>query len=141
MIDLLPALYTHLTTDPKVNQFIGTRIFPHFIPQEEPLPALVWTVDGVNREPRNYNGLVEAFIDIEIRVDGLDYGTAQSIADELRKSIDSFQGDLEGFEVRGIFLDNQLERYVPPRDGTGSGTLVFIQEFRMWFRETLALAC
>lgn len=127
------AIKAHLATYAELTALVGTRIHPGSLPQNSPLPALVYSkVSGVPEYAHDgANGAVESRIQISCL--GADYGTTKNVSKAVKRAFRPFEiapgtmGGVGGVHVAGVFLENEmdifessdvehLERYHIPQD-------------------------
>jgi hypothetical protein len=118
-----------------------TRYFPLFIPQGEDRPAIYFELDGADRGEREHGGLVQAFFDMTISVDAFQFKALDELKRACRKQLDVFRGEIDGFAIRGVFLDDERQDFVPPPDGKGEGFSEHLLEWRIWYREVFTPIC
>lgn len=132
---------SRLLADPAITDHIERRIFPLFLPPDKARPAIIYETNGADRGDDQSGGLVQIFFVFKIQVDGLDYGTARIIFEALRKNLQRFKGKTpDGFELRGVFFDDETSDHVPPSDGRGVGYVTYTVDVQINYRET-ALRC
>lgn len=137
-MDYKGALRSLLVDNPAVSAIIGNRMFPNFLPEDQDRPAIVFELDGKNRNPRVSGGLVEAFIDLSLEVEGNDSVLVEDLADKVRLVIDAFDGDTPtGFFFDSIWIDDESDFYTSPTDGSDVGFLTHLMELEVNYRETV----
>jgi hypothetical protein len=128
---LLTALVAHLNAHRGAAFLVRGRVNPMYLPQDEPLPALVVQLIGATRE--HLGGADSELIEAHIQVDA--YGRTVAEAEELglqvRRALSRWGGTADGVEVQQCFLENQLGTF---EEGEQHRV---VQDFMVWYEETL----
>ncbi|WP_422930083.1 tail completion protein gp17 [Singulisphaera sp. PoT] len=123
----LDALVATLERDPELSAIVGRRIFPDFVPQGQPYPALVYQI--ISDVPgSNLDGRDKTF---RSRVQFKSYARSRSACTELflalERRFNGFQGRLGGIggiEVTEAIIPDASSNYTPQVDGSDQGTFM-----------------
>ena len=88
----------------------STRIFPIVANEDTPLPAIIYTIDGIDPE-YDKNRWVQDRCTFSVRSYSGDYGSLQDIALQVREALEVKQGTINGFTINRIELLSQNEGF------------------------------
>ena len=129
-MSLEAALYTLVTTDPGVSALIGTRLYPNFIPQDAPLPAMAYlrasTVKGYTQN--GPDGVAKATI--QFTIDGPTFAQSRAAADALFRLLSGYRGKVGDQIIGASFQENDHGGYNLSSDQTA-----IYQDYRISYRE------
>lgn len=124
ILDLRPALRALILSDAEILAIVGPRVFPHFIPQGQPTPAIVYNrVSGsADYTLQGPSGLATATMQVDCWA--ADPDTASTLARLVRAKLDGFAGDVAfGSEspqavatILGVFVDAIADEYEKDTD-------------------------
>ncbi len=112
------ALVKKLLDHAGLKALIGSKIYPEEIPQGVALPAVFWIKVSDNKDH---------FLDGQCKTERPIYqftaqastkGAVKPIAEEIKKALCDYQGDLHGIEVQKIELQNEISSMEKSSDGT-----------------------
>lgn len=86
------------------------NIYPYVINENTAIPAIVYTVDAVSPQYTK-DGWAGDDVTFSVVTFSADYGTLQSIADQVRYSLEWQNGTTEGISYNWIYLIGQNEGY------------------------------
>lgn len=132
------GLYTHLTGVSALTALVSTRIYPGSAPTSAEMPYITYAVVSGNHEHHMTaaSGLVNHLIQFDVWASS--YLTLAPAADELRKSMDGFNGGQMGtVEVRSAMLQDEADEFVPATDASQEGVHRRRMDFSIWHTETV----
>lgn len=110
------GIHAHLKNNPGVAALVGTRIYPIKMPQDSPLPAVVYQrVSKVRGHAFDgESGDVESRYHISTFAATL--AQAMQVSSAVRSSLKPFfkaPGTLNGVHIGGVFLENEFPIFEP----------------------------
>lgn len=123
---LSTALRAYLLSRPEIRNLIGTRIYPGWIPENAPMPSVAYLeVSGVR-----HHDIDVAFPRYQFSCFSTRYLEAKEIADEIRKALQRYKGDISGTRVIQGVHEGTFEQY--ERD---TGIYHVAIDFKIIYRE------
>lgn len=105
-MDARTAIYALLSASTAVGAIVGTRIYPTVVPQDQPMPALVYQrVSAV--EPGQIDGQGVALVQARIQMTALaeSFATCAALLDAARQAVLYQHGSIGGVQVVSIIRD------------------------------------
>jgi hypothetical protein len=95
-------IYSRLSTDGSITDYVGTKIYPDITPQNVQYPFVVYTI--VNSLPVDFKDGQSNLEEITLQIDVYtqSYDDTQDLANLIRNRLDRFTGTAEGIEVQTI---------------------------------------
>lgn len=88
-------LREYLLTIPEIKNIVGNRIHPGWLPEKPVYPALAYLeVSGVS-----HHNIPVAYPRFQFSVFSTRYGEAKQVAEEVRKALQRYKGDMGGIKV------------------------------------------
>lgn len=115
---IVSLLQTHVT-------LVSNRIYPLVMPQNSPLPTVVYQrISG----PRIYSqsgasGL--AYPRFQFSCWGTTYASVKAVAEQVRQALSGYRGIVEGVSIQGAFIAGDVDDFEPDT-GLYRSTLDFI---------------
>lgn len=112
------AFTAYLLNHPGLKSLINKKFYPEEIPQRTVLPAVFWIKVSDNKDH---------FLDGQCKTERPIYqftaqanskGAVKPVAEQIKKALCDYQGDLYGIEVQKIELQNELSSMEKSNDGT-----------------------
>lgn len=110
MID--KTVFAMLSRIPEVTREVGTRIFPVFLPEKNPLPAVVFrrvSTTGAISTHSGTSGKVTS--EFEVECYGKDITIVKNLAKAVRRTFSGFSGSVGGNTVHRAWVDNEFDDY------------------------------
>lgn len=129
------ALFWKLTDSAALRGLVGRRVYPNNAPQKGPLPYVVYERAGSDRGDRPHGGLVHArfrFEGVALTPDGAD-----AVREAIRGALDGEHWDHAGTSVRGAFLEDSNDEYLPSPSGGENGEHSEPVDFRVHYQEAV----
>lgn len=119
---------------------VSTRVYPQSAPQSAALPRIVYTrISGAHAHHMTAaSGWAEARIQLDVYA--ANYTSVKAAAESLRVLLDTYRGtvtigaDSVDIDVR---LDNDRDGFDSPGDGSDAGGHRVIQDYIVWFNESI----
>lgn len=114
ILTIMAAIVTILLGDATVTGLVGDRIYPVYVPQNTPMPAI--TIQRISA-PRVHtfdgpSGMVKSRY--QFNSWGTTYGSVEQVVEALRLAIDGFVGTVGGRVIQGISSDDEGDNPVIP---------------------------
>lgn len=119
------GLVSLLTGEATISALVGSRVFIGKAPEKAALPHVVITqmggeentsIDGASGQLRTLN------FDIDCRAKrSVD---AESLGNAIRTFIDDYQGTAGSYTIGAVFVNDEVDDYEPPADGSDVGVHV-----------------
>jgi hypothetical protein len=95
-------IYSRLSTDGSITDYVGTKIYPDITPQNVQYPFVVYTI--VNSLPVDFKDGQSNLEEITLQIDVYtqSYDDTQDLANLIRNRLDRFTGTVEGIDVQTI---------------------------------------
>jgi hypothetical protein len=95
-------IYSRLSTDGSIMDYVGTKIYPDITPQNVQYPFVVYTI--VNSLPVDFKDGQSNLEEITLQIDVYtqSYDDTQDLANLIRNRLDRFTGTVEGIDVQTI---------------------------------------
>jgi hypothetical protein len=95
-------IYSRLSTDGLITDYVGTKIYPDITPQNVQYPFVVYTI--VNSLPVDFKDGQSNLEEITLQIDVYtqSYDDTQDLANLIRNRLDRFTGTVEGIDVQTI---------------------------------------
>lgn len=95
-------IYSRLSTDGLIMDYVGTKIYPDITPQNVQYPFVVYTI--VNSLPVDFKDGQSNLEEITLQIDVYtqSYDDTQDLANLIRNRLDRFTGTVEGIDVQTI---------------------------------------
>lgn len=120
------ALRSYLLSIPEITALIGTRLYSGWIPENAPMPSVAYLeVSGVR-----HHDIDVAFPRYQFSCFSTRYLEAKEIADEIRKALQRYKGDISGTRVIQGVHEGTFEQY--ERD---TGIYHVAIDFKIIYRE------
>lgn len=112
------ALVKKLLAYPGLKALIGSKIYPDEVPQGTKLPAVFWI---------KVSDFKEHLLDGQCKTERPVYqftaqantkGAVKPIAEQIKKTLCDYQGDLYGIEIQKIEQQNEISSMDKNQDGT-----------------------
>lgn len=141
-MSLKDALVVELRANAGVAAIVATRVFRGIAPQGQALPYL--TLQLISNDHQDHMTAASGLADARIQVsswDKTEHG-AEALANAVREALDGFtQATLGGSgytaDVRRISLEGEAENYVAPMAGDDVGVFGVMQDYGIWYGETI----
>jgi len=108
-MDVGKVIYSLLTSDATFTSYVGTRLYPGFVPQDTQFPAVVYSFD--NQQPSNTKDGVSTDDNPTLNIDIYheSYSSAQAIAERIRTLLDYYTGTNSGVTIDRISFASQAD--------------------------------
>ena len=113
---MIGDIINHLLADSRITEYVGTRIFPVQLNQEEALPAIMITINDVEANPTKTAASTDDFVELDLTTYAKSALDAFTIAELIRTSLDNFSGTLGSTTIQSFRFES-LNLYHFANDG------------------------
>src|SRR3954471_12286268 len=115
------SFYSYLSSINAITDLVGTRLYPHHLPQPTTQAAHVYPVLTFQTISVNHDHTLDAAAGVaqaRIQVDcwSRNPAGALTLAETVRQQLHGFMGNMRGTEVFYVMLDNEMSLDEPPAD-------------------------
>jgi hypothetical protein len=110
MKDLLQAVYEYISGNPEIQAVVQGRIFPVVLPQDEPLPAIVYAPVVANYDSALQGDTGYVRQTIQFACHDKTFKKARQLSRLVKKALQDYKGDMNGLDIQAVFIksDNEL---------------------------------
>lgn len=106
------ALFQKLSTTAAITALVGNRIYPVFLPEKTPVPAIVFlrvSTEGAAISHTKSSGKLTSFF--EVGCYGKDIQVAKNLAKLVRSTLSGFSGTVAGLVIHRSEVQNEFDDY------------------------------
>lgn len=109
MKDICQALYEYLSADADIKNRVKGRIYPIVLPQDAPLPAIVYSPVLANYDSalQGDTGFVRQTIQFVSH--DKTYKKTRELSRLIKKALQDYQGDMNGLFIQAVFVKSDYE--------------------------------
>lgn len=109
MKDICQALYEYLSADADIQNRVKGRIYPIVLPQDAPLPAIVYSPVLANYDSalKGDTGFVRQTIQFVSH--DKTYKKTRELSRLIKKALQDYQGDMNGLFIQAVFVKSDYE--------------------------------
>lgn len=104
MTDICQAVYSYLSNDNTIRGQVQGRIYPVLLPQDAPLPAIVYTPVLANYDSALQGDTGFTRQTIQIICHHTTFGQARKLARRVKALLQDYHGDMNGVDVQAVFI-------------------------------------
>lgn len=110
MLKIGKVIYELLSKNTELKKVVGTKIYPLIANETTSFPFIIYKRIGiVNNGNKDYQS---EYAMINLIVVGNDYESSIQIAELVRKAIEHKRGEIAGFMVEDITIEDAIEEYI-----------------------------
>lgn len=104
MKDICQVLYEYLSADAAISKRIDGRIYPIVLPQDAPLPAIVYAPVLANYDSalQGDTGFVRQTI--QFVAHDKTYKKSRELSRLIKKALQDYEGDMNGLYIQAVFI-------------------------------------
>lgn len=123
---------------------VGSRVYAQFIPEKVRLlglPSIVYS--RISSDHQHHMTAASGLVEVRIQLDivSKSYTTVKGLADQVREALDGFSGAVivggETIDISSLRLDAHRDDFDRPTDGSDKGYHRVIQDYLVWYAETI----
>lgn len=109
MKDICQAVYEHLCSQAEVVERVGRRIYPSILPEDAPLPSIVYSPVLANYDSalQGDTGFVRQTIQFVCHE--RTFKKARELSRLVKKIFQDYKGDMQGLEIQAVFIKSDYE--------------------------------
>lgn len=109
MKDICQALYEYLSADADIKNRVKGRIYPIVLPQDAPLPAIVYSPVLANYDSalQGDTGFVRQTIQFVSH--DKTYKKTRELSRLIKKALQDYEGDMNGLFIQAVFVKSDYE--------------------------------
>lgn len=109
MKDICQALYEYLSADADIKNRVRGRIYPIVLPQNAPLPAIVYSPVLANYDSalQGDTGFVRQTVQFVSH--DTTYKKTRELSRLIKKALQDYQGDMNGLLIQAVFVKSDYE--------------------------------
>lgn len=109
MKDICQALYEYLSADADIKNRVRGRIYPIVLPQNAPLPAIVYSPVLANYDSalQGDTGFVRQTVQFVSH--DTTYKKTRKLSRLIKKALQDYQGDMNGLCIQAVFVKSDYE--------------------------------
>ena len=109
MKDLLQAVYEYISGNPEIQAVVQGRIFPIVLPQDKPLPAIVYAPVVANYDSALQGDTGYVRQTIQFVCHASTFKKARELSRLVKKTFQDYTGDMQGLEIQAVFIKSDYE--------------------------------
>ena len=109
MTDICQAIYAYLSKNEQIRERVGNKIFPIMLPEDAPLPAIVYSPEIANYESalQGETGYVRQAEQCVCHDRTLK--KARELSRLVKHAFQDFHGNMCGLEIQAVFIKTDYE--------------------------------
>lgn len=109
MKDICQALFEYLSSREEIVSQVGTRIYPILLPQDAPLPSIVYAPVLCNYDSALQGDTGYVRQTIQIICHARTFKLARELSRDIKRSLQDFHGDMCGLHIQAVFIKSDYE--------------------------------
>ena len=109
MKDICQVLYEYLSADADIKNRVHGRIYPIVLPQDAPLPAIVYAPVRANYDAalQGDTGFVRQTM--QLVAHDSTYKKSRELSRLIKKALQDYHGDMNGLYIQAVFIKSDYE--------------------------------
>ena len=109
MTDICQAIYAYLSKNEQIRERVGNMIFPIMLPEDAPLPAIVYSPVLANYDSalQGDTGFVRQTMQFVCHDNT--FKKARELSRLVKKTFQDYKGDMQGLEIQAVFIKSDYE--------------------------------
>ena len=109
MMDICQAIYAYLNENEQIRECVGNKIFPIMLPEDAPLPAIVYSPVLANYDSalQGDTGFVRQTIQFVCH--DRTFKKARELSRWVKRAFQDFHGNMCGLEIQAVFIKTDYE--------------------------------
>ena len=109
MKDICQALFEYLSSREEIVSQVGTSIYPILLPQDAPLPSIVYAPVLCNYDSALQGDTGYVRQTIQIICHARTFKLARELSRDIKRSLQDFHGDMCGLHIQAVFIKSDYE--------------------------------
>jgi hypothetical protein len=108
MKDICQALYEYLSKDDDLKRIISDRLYPIILPQDAPLPSIVYTpvLAGYDSALSGDTGFVRQTV--QFNCHDKSFKKSRELSKLLKRKLQDYNGDMCGLSIEAVFIKSDF---------------------------------
>jgi hypothetical protein len=110
MRDICQAVYEYISGVAEIQNRVEGRIYPILLPQEKPIPAIVYSPIYANYDTALQGDTGYVRQTIQFACHDKTFKKARQLSRLVKKALQDYKGDMNGLDIQAVFIksDNEL---------------------------------
>lgn len=109
MKDICQAVYERMCLDKSISQCVGDRIYPIMLPEDAPLPAIVYSPTLANYDSALQGDTGYVRQTMQFVCHDKTYKRARELSRKVKKLFQDYKGDMCGLVIQAVFIKSDYE--------------------------------
>lgn len=109
MKDICQAVYGRLCSDANISRYVCDRIYPIVLPEDAPLPAIVYTPVLANYDSALQGDTGYVRQTIQFVCHDTTYKKSRELSRKVKRLFQDYHGDMCGLNIEAVFIKSDYE--------------------------------
>lgn len=109
MKDICQAVYEQLCSDANISRYVCGRIYPIVLPEDAPLPAIVYTPVLANYDSALQGDTGYVRQTIQFVCHDTTYKKSRELSRKVKRVFQDYHGDMCGLNIQAVFIKSDYE--------------------------------
>ena len=109
MKDICQAVYERMCADKSISKYVGDRIYPIMLPEDAPLPAIVYSPTLANYDSALQGDTGYVRQTMQFVCHDKTYKRARELSRKVKKLFQDYKGDMCGLVIQAVFIKSDYE--------------------------------
>lgn len=109
MKDICQAVYERLCSDANISRYVCDRIYPVVLPEDAPLPAIVYTPVLANYDSALQGDTGYVRQTIQFVCHDTTYKKSRELSRKVKRVFQDYHGDMCGLIIQAVFIKSDYE--------------------------------
>lgn len=109
MKDICQAVYESMCLDKSISKCVGDRIYPIMLPEDAPLPAIVYSPTLANYDSALQGDTGYVRQTMQFVCHDKTYKKARELSRKVKKLFQDYKGDMHGLVIQAVFIKSDYE--------------------------------
>lgn len=109
MTDICQAVYGYLCSQSKIVERVGKRIYPSILPEDAPLPSIVYSPILANYDSALQGDTGYVRQTMQFVCHDSTFKKARELSRLVKKAFQDYKGDMQGLEIQAVFIKSDYE--------------------------------
>lgn len=108
MKDICQAIYEYLSSDSDIKKIIDTRLYPVMLPQDAPLPSIVYTPVLANYDSALTGDTGFVRQTVQFNCHDKTFKKARELSRLVKNKLQDYHGDMQGLYIQAVFIKSDF---------------------------------
>lgn len=109
MKDICQAVYEYISGIDEIQQRVEGRIYPILLPQDKPIPAIVYSPIYANYDTALQGDTGYVRQTIQFACHDKTFKKARQLSRLVKKALQDYKGDMNGLDIQAVFIKSDHE--------------------------------